>query len=236
MIKLALVGKDIQHSRSGEIYRRLLKTDIQYDLLDYENSALIPSAADLFKVYDGISITSPYKKHFLNQVQLTAQASSLGAINCLRKEAQGFTGENTDYLAIVEILHKLKVKYLDLSVILLGDGVMSKVAQVALEQLGIEYKIFSRKITEDLNRLNLTAHFAQAFKAPKQKLVLNSCAREFVFSGLIDQQTIFWDFNYNFIPHSSTLATKCQSYIDGIEMLELQAAYALSFWSITPSI
>ena len=67
MIKLALVGKDIQHSRSGEIYRRLLKTDIQYDLLDYENSALIPPAADLFKVYDGISITSPYKKHFLNQ-------------------------------------------------------------------------------------------------------------------------------------------------------------------------
>lgn len=236
MIKLALVGKDIQHSRSGEIYRRLLKTDIQYDLLDYENSALIPSATDLFKVYDGISITSPYKKHFLNQVQLSTQASSLGAINCLRKEAQGFTGENTDYLAIVEILHKLKVKYLDLSVILLGDGVMSKVAQVALEQLGIEYKIFSRKITEDLDQLNLTTLFAQAFKAPKQKLVLNTCTREFVFSGFIDQQTIFWDFNYNFIPHSSTLPTNCQSYIDGMEMLELQAGYALSFWSINPSI
>lgn len=236
MIKLALVGKDIQHSRSGEIYRRLLKTDIQYDLLDYENSALIPSVADLFKVYDGISITSPYKKHFLNQVQLSPQASSLGAINCLRKEAQGFAGENTDYLAIVEILHKLKVKYLDLSVILLGDGVMSRVAQVALEQTGIEYKIFARKITEDLDRLNLTTHFAQTFKAPKQKLVLNTCAREFVFSGLIDQQTIFWDFNYNFIPHSSTLPTNCQFYIDGMEMLELQAGYALSFWSINPSI
>lgn len=236
MIKLALVGKDIQHSKSGEIYRRLLKTDIQYDLLDYENSSLIPSAAELFKVYDGISITSPYKKHFLDQVQLSAQASSLGAINCLRKESVGFSGENTDYLAILEVLHKLKVKYLDLSVVLLGDGVMSKVAQVALEQLGIEYKILSRKITEDFDRLNLTTSFEQAFNRPKQKLVLNTCAREFVFKGFIDMQTIFWDFNYNFIPHSSSLQAKSQCYIDGMEMLELQAVYALSFWSINPSI
>lgn len=236
MIKLALVGKDIQHSKSGEIYRRLLGSDIQYDLLDCENSSLIPSVADLFKVYDGVSVTSPYKKHFLGQVQLSAQASSLGAINCLKKGSGGFSGENTDYLAIVEILRKLKVKYLDLSVVLLGDGVMSRVAEAALGQLGIEYKIFSRKITEDFDQLNLTTTFEQVFNRTKQKIVLNTCAREFVFKGFIDKQTIFWDFNYNFIPHSSALQVKSQCYIDGMEMLELQAVYALSFWSINPSI
>ncbi|RPJ71754.1 MAG: hypothetical protein EHM20_14365, partial [Alphaproteobacteria bacterium] len=148
MIKLALLGKGIQHSRSPEIYQRLLVNKIQYDLLDYPNSSSIPKVEDLFKVYNGISITSPYKRHFLDQVKLTEQAEKLGAINCIKQSSDGFYGENTDYSAIVEILKKLKSKHNGLRAIILGDGVMSNVTQAALRELEIDFKLYSRKTTD----------------------------------------------------------------------------------------
>jgi len=68
MNKFALVGKDISHSRSPEMYRKLISSDVKYDLLDYQSDLDIPTAVELLSKYDGINITSPYKKNFLNQV------------------------------------------------------------------------------------------------------------------------------------------------------------------------
>lgn len=233
MIKLALIGKNIQHSRSPQIYRNLLKTPLQYDLLDYENDSLIPSVKELFQIYDGISITSPYKKYFLDQVRISEKIKKLAAINCLIKRPDGFIGENTDYISIAEILQKLILQHGHLMVIILGDGVMSKVLQVALEETTIEFKIFSRKITKDLDRLNLPDLFEKEFKTDYKKLIINTCSREFIFSGIMDRNIIFWDFNYNFPPHLNFLQNKSQ-YMDGMELLELQAKHALAFWSINP--
>lgn len=235
MIKLALIGKDIQHSRSKEIYKRLLKTDLRYDLLDYKDSSLIPSAADLFKIYDGISITSPYKKHFLDEIHLAAQAGKLGAINCLRKAEGKIEGGNTDYLAIMDILQKLKEKHGPLSAILLGDGVMSKVTQIALQELDTDFIVLSRKITANFDQLNIGKVYEDYFEKFNQKIVINTCSRDFVFKGLLDNFTIFWDFNYNFPPHAASLPPQSKLYMDGLEMLELQAQHALAFWSIKPS-
>ncbi|MFA6237325.1 MAG: hypothetical protein WC635_08380 [Bacteriovorax sp.] len=231
MIKLALIGKNIQHSRSPEIYRKLLKTELQYDLLDIENDTLIPSVAELFKTYDGISITSPYKKHFLDEVFLSEKVHKLAAINCLIKDAGGFIGENTDYIAIVEILQKLKLKHGNLNAIILGDGVMSGIVQYALEEVGIDNRIYARRITKNLDQLNITDLFEKDFKIPNPKLVINTCSRDFIFSGIIDRSTLFWDFNYDFAPHLNLLKNKAH-YMDGLELLELQARHALSFWSI----
>ncbi len=58
MHKLALIGKSIQHSRSPDIYKKLIGTLIQYDLLDYQHPNEIPSVDTLFKEYIGISITN----------------------------------------------------------------------------------------------------------------------------------------------------------------------------------
>lgn len=231
MIKLALIGKDIQHSRSPEIYKKLLSSEIQYDLLDYPRSALIPGAAELLDIYDGISITSPYKKHFIDQVELTSNATSLGAINCLKKNASGIYGENTDFLALLDILQKHQETSTNLNVILLGDGVMSKVAQHVFLKLQIEWKMYSRKTTEHLNHLNTNQIFHTEFVKPGRKIIVNTCAREFVFRGNLDKDTLFWDFNYNFKPHSDFLSSQC-NYVDGMEMLRLQAEHALAFWSI----
>jgi len=222
MINLGLVGKNIQHSLSPSIYKRIYGPTISYDLLDFQQENEIPSVAELFKKYDGINITSPYKKHFLNQVELTDSARLLGAINCLKKSGEKIIGENTDYLAILDILSRWKKADEKLKVALFGDGVMASVTEVALKKLGLSYQQFSRKKTPDFSHLNLIN--------VKNLLVINTCAREFVFKGQLPADCIFWDYNYNFEPHQR-LSSLIKLYCDGQEMLELQAQYAVAFWS-----
>lgn len=229
MNKFALIGKDISHSRSPEMYRKLISPNVQYDLLDYKSEDEIPSATQLLNIYDGINITSPYKKHFLNQVELTKAAQEIGAINCLKKDKSGkIIGENTDYLAILDILKQMQKDSGEIEVIILGDGVMANVAKIALKNLGLICKVLSRKQTKDFNQLNLIDHFQSPTALP---VVINTCAREFIFNGIIPNRALFWDFNYNFSQHSSQIPGKVHKYVDGLEMLEQQAFYAVAFWS-----
>lgn len=228
MNKLALVGKGISHSKSPEIYRRLISLTIHYDLLDYSNPGDVPSAIDLFKEYDGINITSPYKKHFLDQIEFTKNSRELGAVNCLKKEGNKIIGENTDYLAILDIIKGFQNTYGALEIIILGDGVMSAVTQAALKSLGLAFRILSRKITDNFTHLDLN----QCFLKPDLKpILINTCSRDYIFQGKIPKNSLFWDYNYNFSEHSSLIPSKVQQYVDGVEMLERQALYAVAFWS-----
>lgn len=236
MHKLALVGKSIQHSRSPDIYKKLIGTLIQYDLLDYQHPNEIPSVDTLFKEYIGISITSPYKKHFLAQVHLSKMAQKLGAINCLVKRGDEIWGENTDYLAIVEILSRYKNKFGNLAVIILGDGVMSHVTQLALSEQNIDHKVYSRKTCSDLSKLNLKECFDQDFKNSPRPIIINTCAREFIFRGICPENALFWDYNYEFSPHQEAIPKLVHTYVDGMEMLTIQAQCALAFWSATTSL
>lgn len=222
MPRYALIGKNISHSQSPKIYQRLIGSHIQYDLLDYASEEQIPSAQELFKTYDGINITSPYKKHFLNQIELTENAKAIGAINCMKKVNNKIIGENTDYPAVVEILKR----YLDVgikNVVLLGDGVMAHMTLLALKSLNTNAKQFSRKTNPNLSALKLTEQDRQ--------LIINSCSREFVYEGEISPSSIFWDYNYNNPKQSELLKAKISRYDDGLEMLNLQAEHAVAFWS-----
>ena len=188
MNKLALIGKDISHSRSPEMYRKLISPNIDYSLLDYDNANKIPSAKDLFLNYDGINITSPYKKYFLDQIKLTKNASAIGAVNCLKKQGTDIIGENTDYLAVVDILKEIKSSHATLEVVILGDGVMSTVAQLALKNLSIEYKVFSRKLTNNFDQLNFDLYFSNH---PTKPLIINGLLITRLFCRINDFEFYF---------------------------------------------
>jgi shikimate dehydrogenase len=180
----------------------------------------------------GISVTSPYKKYFLEDVELSQNAKFLGSINCIGLKGDRIAGENTDYLAILEILKNWISTFRDLSVVVLGDGVMSTVTKFALNNLNLEYKILSRRNVDGFTQLNLSKIFESDFSKNAQKIIINTCSREYVFAGTLPQDAIFWDYNYNFIPHSSVIPSKVKFYCDGMQMLELQARHSLAFWSI----
>ncbi len=84
------------------------------------------------------------------------------------------------------------------------------------------YKILSRKLN------NLTNIDSRGFE-----LIVNCCSREYKFN--IDNfslSTFFWDMNYSHTHNSSYCERKKIKYIDGLELLEEQARFALSFWNL----
>ena len=213
MIKLCLIGKNISHSRSPEIYKALLHEELQYDLLDFKSSDQIPPAKELLEKYTGVSITSPYKRHFLDQVELNDEVRELGAINCLYHENGKMKGANTDW----EALQKLFPNHVHSQVAILGSGAMSKLFQIYLKKKQIPYVVYERKIHGDLNQIDYKDF----------GLIINCCSRDFNFSNELLPQNTFWDMNYSMI-HQGIIP----NYFDGTKLLELQAHYALEHWSL----
>lgn len=221
MPRYGLVGKNISHSQSPQIYKKLIGNHIQYELLDYATPDEVLPAAELLKSFDGINITAPYKTHFLKQIELTDSAKSIGAINCLKKSNGKIIGENTDYPAVIDILKRYLAEGCE-NVIILGDGVMAKVTIMALKILNKSFQQYSRKVNGDISNLELTEHDHQ--------LIINTCSREFIYKGKASAESVFWDYNYNNPKQSEVLRTKIR-YEDGLELLNLQAQYAIAFWS-----
>ena len=228
-MKLALIGKSITHSKSPYLYRKILGEDTVYDLIDVDSDKL-PSLESLATKYDGINITSPYKEKYFNQVTVEDKVvRSLGAINTIDLRYGEFRATNTDLLAVREILKGYQRRFPKLQIVLLGSGAMSRVVSLASEELSIPILAISRKSNPDMSNMDL--------KPPEgtlgQNLVINACSRDFFFQGTIDSNTIFWDLNYQFLPHQNTLPFLVKEYHDGQEMLYLQAKAAVEFWKVS---
>jgi shikimate 5-dehydrogenase len=228
-VKLALLGYPIAHSLSPSLYRELLGDKLDhYELLEIEDPTRIPSLAELQSRFDGLSITSPHKKHFFQDVVVTSPiVQDLKAINTISFRKSGIYGTNTDVVAVEKILLKFKAQLQNLSLIILGDGVMARLTVMVAKSLVIPFEQYSRKKGDDLSQLNLSP------KRNYPTVVINSCSRDFVFSGSLHRDLIFWDYNYSFKPHQNTLPSQVQAYYDGEEMLRLQAIAAIEFWSDT---
>lgn len=226
MIKLALLGKNIQHSKSPEMYRKIYDTEIEYTFFDYSESKNIPSLSSLFKNIDGLSITAPYKEHFLDDVILDDEIKPLKAINCIKKSGNDYFGTNTDYTAMIEILEEMN--FLEKEVILLGDGAMARITKIYLDSVRFPYTQLSRKRDGDLVKLD----FNRLKKSDKDLLVINACGRSYSFAGEIPKNSTFWDYNYSQEANSTYLSSKC-NYVDGLDLLYRQAVHATKFWNLT---
>lgn len=229
MIKLALIGRDISHSQSPKLYRRLLAEDIDYSLLDYPQEADIPSLHHLMAKFHGISITSPYKKYFLGQVELDEAAQKTGAINCLYQDQGIVRGTNTDFLALRVILNRQRKEYGIDEWVLFGDGVMTKVVGIIAQEMGMPYKILNRQNTGDLGRLDLTqTQFHHRIG------VINCCSRSMLFEGKLPDETFFFDLNYGLL-HPFLFTEHSYSFEDGHELLKLQGIFASQCWKLLPA-
>jgi riboflavin kinase/FMN adenylyltransferase len=221
--KLALIGRDISHSKSQEIYERLFGRCVNYSLLDYKVERDIPTASELKNSFDGISITAPYKTFFINNVVLDKK--ELSAINCLVFNSDNTKGYNTDYYAVFDILKGFKNTGVD-EVYVLGDGVMGSLTCDVLTELGMKFSQLSRR----LKNLEETSTLLESKN--QNTLVINTCNRDYCFKAPSLGTFNFWDMNYNLDQHSQLFSKTKFSYTDGMGLLELQAKYALSFWNL----
>ena len=227
-MKFALIGKNIKHSRSPEMYEKITGTALDYDILDIESEEKLPSIEELKSKYRGVNITSPYKTHYLKDVVFESPFEYKKAINAICFYPNKIVGTNTDAVAIELEIMGLKKSFPDLFFVILGDGVMSQLTTSILDQKKMKYEVLSRKNNGDISQMNLSDYV----KKIDQVVVINTCSRDFVFSGVLHSSFIFWDYNYSFIPHQNTLPSQVKYYHDGQRMLELQAIAAAKFWKI----
>lgn len=223
-IKLALIGRDISHSLSQKMYERILQKSIKYDLLDYKSADKIPKAQQLLSEYDGVSITAPYKREFLTSVTVNGPARD--AINCLYKKSDEINGVNTDYYAAKSVISDLLSKFNIEDIILLGDGSMGTMVKQICQDFKVSLKQFSRKLN------NIEATETLEFSQEYNTLVINTCSREYLFKKPKCTKYYFWDMNYNLDTHQKLFQDTEVVYIDGLEMLELQAKTAVKFWNL----
>lgn len=224
MLSLALIGRDISHSKSQAMYEEILGQPIKYTLIDCNSEDQLPKLSELFDKFRGVSITAPYKRSYLDQVYLDDKTREIGAINCLIKDENTIRGVNTDYLAAKELLRELNEKNEFCGAIILGGGAMADMTKIILSEMCLPYKQFSRSIDGDITGLDLTNINSS------KSVIINCCSRDFVFRGKIAPEDVFWDYNYQFSPHNY-ISIK-NTYIDGIALLRLQAKFALQEWKI----
>ena len=165
------------------MYEGLLEREIDYHLFDYENNSKIPMLLIFLKV-EGLSITAPYKEHFLANVEISPEVKNFKAINCIRKTTNGYEATNTDYLACQKIIESFQISD-EINIFILGGGAMYRVLSQCLDEQNLTYKILHRDNT-DFSYLDFTK-----ISADKKYLIINCCAREYLFSGKIDDQLFF---------------------------------------------
>jgi len=223
--KFALIGKSIKHSKSEETYKKILKTDfISYTHLDYDNDSDIPGLDLLFKEFNFISITAPYKESIYSKVDSLERCSiEYSSVNAIKREGGKIIGTNTDLKAIEEVLKKYQNLGIT-NIILLGDGAMAKLV------ININKKIKSFKI-EQLSRSKKNLDSLDQLLG-ENKLIINTCSREYKLKLEPKAMTYVWDFNYSQEYEKNLVGNDFIKYENGLDLLTLQAKYALSFWNL----
>jgi shikimate dehydrogenase len=227
LIKLALLGQGISHSLSPKLYREYLGSATQYDLLDVASPQQIPSIEQLRSAgYQGLNITAPWKEHFADLA--IPEAKIWGAVNCLKISASSAWATNTDATALRELVPRVHDEWKPATWVVLGDGVMARIALMILRDLGFSSANYARKKGDDISRIRLTDLHA----GDETKMVINACGRSFQFTGKLDGTWVFWDFNYAHEFHKKHVPPRCRQYIDGLSLLETQARHAVKFWEL----
>ncbi len=216
--KLALLGENISLSGSPAIYKNLLKDSLdRYDLLSFNNKSSIPSVNELLTTYDGLNVTAPFKKIIYEQCNVTSDiAKQCQGVNCIKREGSEIIGELTDYSAARYILQGLLPQSSGLPIIILGDGVMSNMLAIIFLELNINCTICSRN-----------KGWGDAFSRPA--LLINTCLKQAKFPGRPQDNSIVWDFNYNY--ESMLQKNQQVKYLDGKSLLIKQAQDAIQFWA-----
>jgi shikimate dehydrogenase len=225
--KIGLIGKNIGHSKSEEVYKSLLK-EFKFEKLDYSELGLIPPLKQFFnKGFTVLHVTSPYKQSFSEQMLESYSLSyfddnftNSNPINLVVKRKEDLIGYNTDILALLNSIRWMnkKMNLKNKEIAILGDGSMSHVLRVVLDFVELKYKIFSRKLGNIYEEIN-------------SDIIFNCCSRGFYISEIKKiHSDIFFDLNYSDILQENLCKERGLIYQDGMEILKMQAKYAFEIW------
>lgn len=180
----AVLGHPIAHSKSPQIHHLFAQQTGRY--LDYK-AILVPindftlTIQTLFSQhYQGLNVTVPFKfEAFTACVSRTERAERAGAVNTLLRTPEGWQGDNTDGIGLVNDLRRLSS---DLSGELGGNGLQGK-RVLLLGAGGASSGVIHPLLAEGIDQLtiaNRTADKAQQLAESAQHLRINGCGYDVV--------------------------------------------------------
>ena len=225
-MKLALLGQGISYSRSPEIHQKWMTyygLEGTYDIHDCQESDL-GAAMHLF---DGMNVTIPFKKKVLSLVdEVSPWAERAGAINTLYQHAGRWIGENTDVLALLEMIPDTIQK-----IVVLGNGGAAQAVRAVGQERGQEVICVTRDLWSDRHVLLKDADML--INATPIGLNGDGCP----IDALPDRPLIVMDMVY--APQETNLLKLAISMrhqtLDGLDMLCRQARHSFNcWWGIIP--
>lgn len=149
MRRFGLIGRPLGHSASAAWFTAKFEreglTDCAYALYELPAIDALPGLLAEAPELEGFNVTIPYKRAVMEYVDsLSFDARMIGAVNCVRRTADGLTGHNTDIAGLRLSLDELLGDALPRHALVLGTGGASQAVQYALAERGIAYELVSR--------------------------------------------------------------------------------------------
>ncbi|MFH1529927.1 MAG: shikimate dehydrogenase [Pseudomonadota bacterium] len=250
--RFALLGHPVGHSISSAMMQPaldVLAPGGRYEAADVAPGDLERTLRDLVaKGYTGFNLTHPHKVAAAGFVQrLSTAARRCGAINCIAVETDGrLTGYNTDLGGVRYILEGLTPP--PPSVLLLGAGGAARAVAAAMEDMGLPAPAYATRSPDTAAAFlrffpAATGHpwyqLAKPAFAAGFDLVVNCtpigmfpATDEAPVSGCFRSGQAVLDLIYN--PRPTRLLREARGagaeVHDGLVMLAVQGALALSIW------
>ena len=250
--RFALLGHPVGHSISPTMMQPaldLLAPGARYEAADVAPGDLRGNLSDLVaRGYSGFNLTHPHKVAVASMVQrLSTAARRCGAINCVAVEDDGrLTGYNTDLGGIRYVLEGLHPA--PRAGLLLWAGGAARATAAALEDLGIPAPAFSTRSPDTAASFRrffpaATGHpwyrLSEPAFAAGFDLVVNCtpvgmlpAADETPLAGAFHPDQTVLDLIYN--PRPTRLLREAAAAgartVDGLVMLAVQGALALTIW------
>ncbi|MGB4930023.1 MAG: shikimate dehydrogenase [Chitinophagales bacterium] len=237
-----LIGFPLTHSFSEKYFSdKFRKEEIEeckYELYPLENVEDVRFLFEVNKELKGLNVTIPYKESVIEYLDdLDDIAQKIGAVNCIKIDEIQRVGYNTDYAGFRDSLKPLLKKH-HTKALVLGTGGASKAVVYALNELGIQTTLVSRKEgTTELTYQQLTKEIIS------QHSIIINCTPVGMYPDIqlcpeipyefITAQHILYDLIYN--PGKTLFLEKGEkqgaTIKNGLQMLELQAEYAWEIWN-----
>jgi shikimate dehydrogenase len=143
-----LIGYPLGHSFSKKYFTDKFEKDglgdCFFELFPIKNINEFPLLLKKHKDLKGIAVTIPYKQSVMAYLDsINAGASEVGAVNCIKINAEKMIGYNTDIIGF-ENSFKPHLKFYHKKALVLGTGGASKAVQFVLKKLQIPFLLVSR--------------------------------------------------------------------------------------------
>lgn len=255
-----LIGFPLSHSFSKKYFTEKFEkehiTDSEYELYPLEHIKDLQDLLDAHPDLCGLNVTVPHKINVIKYLDWVEEnARNAGAVNCIRIRAESpvlaaFSGEvgiqghdfrlegfNTDLYGFEMSLRPLLADE-EYDALVLGDGGAAQAVKCVLENLGISYKVVTRKAHGD----NILFSDLKPHHIAQHKLIINTTplgtapkineCPPIPYEAITDEH-ILYDLVYNpektlFLQKGEEKGAKIKN---GYEMLILQAEKSWEIWN-----